>query len=157
MNGSTVLDLLKAYGAAEDALVTRGVARSNIVGDYAEHLFERAFGWNLAPKSQKWFDLDAKGMTYQVKARRLSPTNRSCEMGAMPTDETIKFDALATIVFETDFSILYAAIIPVEVLKPLRTSRHTTRPRFVFRPAHLQIRGVEVVSDELRAAQSDWT
>lgn len=158
MNEPTVRELLKAYGGAEDALIARGVARSkNIVGDYAEHLFQRAFGWNLAPKSMKAFDLASDTETYQVKARRLSPTNRSCEMGGMPIDSALGFDALASVVFEADFEILYAAIIPVETLKPLRTSRETARPRFVFRSAHLTVSGVEIVTDQLRQAQRAWS
>lgn len=158
MTEPSVRELLAAYGQADDALLQRGVARSkNIVGDYAEHLFQRAFGWELAPKSTKSFDLQSKTATYQVKARRVSPTNRSCELGAMPVDDALAFDALAAVIFEADFEILYAAIIPREVLMPLRTSRDSNRPRFVFRQACLEIPGVQVVTEHVRSAQRDWT
>ncbi|WP_147276179.1 DUF6998 domain-containing protein [Sphingomonas aracearum] len=49
------------------------------VGDYAETLFARAFGWTLEPNSRAAFDAcDASGRRYQIKARRLGPKHKNC-------------------------------------------------------------------------------
>ncbi|MDR6624095.1 hypothetical protein [Caulobacter segnis] len=151
--GAIALDLLRAYGFAIDALHERRIVRTkNIVGDYAETLFARAFDWDLSSNSNNAFDATDGVKTYQVKSRRLSPTNRSCELGGMPSDELLAFDTLAAVIFEADFSVLYAALVPVPVLTGLRTSRET-RPRFVFRRSVLDVPGVEDVTHRLRSAQ----
>ncbi|PHY20763.1 hypothetical protein [Caulobacter sp. BP25] len=152
----SALDLLRAYSAAIQALHERGIVRTkNIVGCYAETLFARAFGWELPASSNKAFDATDGMRTYQIKSRRVSASNPSCQLGDMPKDNEITFDCLAAVIFEEDFSVRYAAVVPAPVLIGLRT-RRDGRPRFIFRPAVLSVPGVEDVTERLRAAQATF-
>lgn len=152
----SALDLLRAYSAAIRALHERGIVRTkNVVGCYAETLFARAFGWELPASSNKAFDATDGVRTYQIKSRRVSASNPSCQLGDMPKDDEITFDCVAAVIFEEDFSVRYAAVVPVSVMTALRTG-HDGRPRFIFRPAVLSVPGVEEVTGRLRAAQATF-
>jgi hypothetical protein len=64
-------DLLRLYADILTALVERRVVRSRNapVGDLAEHLVATAYGGELAPRSEKSWDVRADGRLLQVKAR----------------------------------------------------------------------------------------
>ena len=66
--------LLRLQAAAVEELRRRGVVRTGNapLGDYAEHLFAKAFGWKLTVNSSVSYDAeDDEGTRYQIKARRL--------------------------------------------------------------------------------------
>ncbi|MGY4319425.1 hypothetical protein ACVWW1_008752 [Bradyrhizobium sp. JR3.5] len=74
------------HAAVSEELRRRGVIRSsnNPVGDLAEHLFCRAFGWKQAPNSMRDADAtDGAEVRYQIKGRRLTSHNRSRQLGAL--------------------------------------------------------------------------
>ncbi|NIJ42358.1 hypothetical protein FHS78_002652 [Parvibaculum indicum] len=57
-----------------EELRARGILRSanNPTGDLAEHLFCKAFGWQIASNSEKGFDATGEqGRRIQIKGRRL--------------------------------------------------------------------------------------
>lgn len=69
---SSSRDLLRNHGALLSELVARGVLRSRNapVGDLAEHLAAVVYIGELAPASEKSWDVfDAAGRTVQVKCR----------------------------------------------------------------------------------------
>lgn len=147
--------LLRAYCDAREALKRRGIVRTkNVVGDYGEYLFARAFSWALEPSSNADYDAMHDGVRYQVKARQVSAANPSRQLGDMPEDALIKFDQLGVIIFAEDFRVDCAAFVPAHVLLPLRT-RVAGKPRFIFRPALLTMEGVRDVTGLLRSAQQD--
>jgi hypothetical protein len=79
-------ELLVMHAAVSEELRRRGVIRSssNPVGDLAEHLFCRAFGWKQAPNSMRDAEAtDAAEVRYQIKGRRLTPHNNSRQLGAL--------------------------------------------------------------------------
>lgn len=79
-------ELLRPHAATTNELRRRGVVRSsnNPVGDLAEYLFCRAFGWELAPKSAKAADaVCADGKLYQIKSRRITAHNPSRQLGVL--------------------------------------------------------------------------
>lgn len=109
------LDLLRQHADALKELRRRGTIRTsnNPIGDYAETLFCRAFGWGQAPNSEK--DADAigpDGIRYQIKARRLTQHNGSRQLGALRRLPEKNFDVLAAVLFTEDFSVMRAALIP---------------------------------------------
>jgi hypothetical protein len=54
------------------------------VGDYAERICCDRFGLERRGFSEKSVDaVDAKGIRYQIKGRRLTPENRSRQLGAI--------------------------------------------------------------------------
>ena len=119
MNGMASLALLNLHAQALEELRQRGLIRSsnNPVGDYAEYLFCKAFGWEQAGNSEK--DADAvgrDGLRYQVKGRRLTRHNSSRQLGAIRRLPEKNFDILAGVLFREDFSILRAALVPYAVV-----------------------------------------
>ncbi len=109
------LDLLRQHADALKELRRRDTIRTsnNPVGDYAETLFCRAFGWEQAPNSEKDADaIGSDGTRYQIKARRLTQHNASRQLGALRRLPHKNFDILAAVLFTEDFSVMRAALIP---------------------------------------------
>jgi len=127
VSGMTTSQLLRAYGAVLAELRERGTIRSenSPVGDYAEYLASRAMGLTLVHKSSVGYDgVDELGVRYQVKARRITSWNRSRQLSAIrgmekPVDP---FDFLLGILFDADFGVARAALIPISVVRA-RASR----------------------------------
>ena len=98
-----------------DELKRRGVVRTNnnIVGDLAEKLFAEALGWTLAENSQSGYDaVSASGQTYQIKARRCAAGQNTVRFGAIREMGKEQFDYLAYVVFDENYLIRQAAILP---------------------------------------------
>ena len=113
------LDLLNLHADALDELRRRKTIRSsnNPVGDYAETLFCRAFGWEQAANSEKDADaIGSDGVRYQIKGRRLTRHNGSRQVGALRRLPEKNFDILAGVLFKEDFSVLRAALVPHAVV-----------------------------------------
>lgn len=75
-----VAALLVQYAEIMDELRDRRIVRTGNapVGRFAEHLFAKAFGWTLEANSHAGHDaVDAAGLRYQIKSRRLTPQNPS--------------------------------------------------------------------------------
>jgi len=155
MSPPTTLDLLQAYARSIDALRERGVIRTrNVVGCYAEHLFASAMEWTLERNAARGFDArDRDGQRYQIKARRITKANTSTQLGDLPPGDQHEFDAVAAVVFDEDFGVVRAALIPVSALAGLRT-KHAKRPRLHLREAVLLTPDVIDVTTVLRATQA---
>jgi hypothetical protein len=72
--GLTAKELLVLGVDANAELRRRGIIRTenNPIGDFAEHLFCRAYSWKLVDSSAKEVDaIGPDGIRYQIKARRL--------------------------------------------------------------------------------------
>jgi hypothetical protein len=79
-------ELLVMHAAVSEELRGRGVTRSsnNPVGDLAEHVFCRAFGWTQAPNSMRDAGAtDDAQVQYQIKGRRLTSHKKSRQLGAL--------------------------------------------------------------------------
>lgn len=130
--------LLEVYCALMSELRERGVVRSanNPVADYTETLVSNALELQLEKNSKAGYDAidKAKGTRYQIKGRRLTAHNASTQLSAIRNLEQRPFDVLAAVVYASDLSVLYAALIPVEVvLETARFSRHSNSHVFMFR------------------------
>jgi len=76
----TVLELLRCFANILDELKERKVVRTrnNPVADYAEWLVTQQLGLSLERSSKRGYDaIDQNGKRYQIKSRRLDPTNES--------------------------------------------------------------------------------
>ncbi|WP_374576440.1 hypothetical protein, partial [Phenylobacterium sp.] len=74
IGAASIRELLVLHGQIMDELREREIVRTGNgpVGDYAEVLFSRAFGWRLEPNSAAGYDAtDGAGVRYQIKARRV--------------------------------------------------------------------------------------
>lgn len=150
--------LLALYSAIVEELHRRGVVRStnNPVGDYAEYLTARAFGLSLVGNSSIGYDaISRDGIRYQVKSRRLTARNRSRQLSffrgfQLPGDP---FDLLVAVLFNEDFTVQRAALVPVAVVREHAVRvEYVNAWRLILRDSVWAIRGVDDVTDRIRAA-----
>jgi hypothetical protein len=150
-------ELLRLHAATADELRRRGVVRSsnNPVGDLAEYLFCRAFGWGMAPKSAKAADaICSDGKLYQIKSRRITTHNPSRQLGVLRELDGAHFDFLAAILFAEDYTVLRVAIIPhASVLTGATYVARTNSWRFLLRDTVWEWPETRDVTSDLRAVQ----
>jgi hypothetical protein len=153
-------DLLVLHAAVSEELRRRGITRSsnNPVGDLAEHLFCRAFGWKQAPNSMRDADAtDDAEVRYQIKGRRLTRHNASRQLGALRDLPKQGFDVLAAILFQEDYRVLRAALIPhARVVELAKRVERTNSWRFLLRDAVWSVADVRDVTEDLRKAEQNW-
>ena len=120
----------------------RGIVRSsnNPVADYTETLVSRALGLSLESQSQAGYDArGADGTRYQIKGRRLTAHNKSTQLSALRNLAQRPFDVLAAVAYSQDLSVLYGALIPIEVVTELsRFTAHSNSHIFMFRRSVLE-------------------
>jgi hypothetical protein len=155
---ATVIELLVIYGEIMDELRGRRVVRTgnSPVGDYAELLFAQAFDWNLEPNSAAGHDAtDARGLRYQIKARRLTARNGSRQLSAIRRLNDGTFDYLAAVLFDSSFKVLRAILIPHSLVSArAKRVEHTNSWRFILDDRVWQAPGVRDVTAELAVAAS---
>lgn len=103
------------FGATLTELRLRGVTRStnNPIADYAELLFERALRLKRAERSTKGYDaLDHGGLKYEIKARRVTAQNSSRQLSALRGLDQKHFDFLGGVLFNENFSVHRACLVP---------------------------------------------
>lgn len=152
----TVPQLLALHSGIGEELRQRGVVRSanNPTGDLAEYLFCQAFGWTQAPNSERGFDATGSDATrYQIKGRRVHRRNKSRQLSAMRDLAAGQFDFLAAVLFDDDFHIVRAALIPICVVEKRATYvAHTNSSKFMLRDDVWEEPGVQDVTKQIRTA-----
>lgn len=119
-------ELLATYAAILAELRRREVVRSNNApaGDYAEWLASRALGGTLVPPSVKSYDVELPdGRRIQVKARVVSEPPTA---GQLQTSFFRSWDfdaALLVLLRDTDYAVLRAALLPVDVVRAVARHR----------------------------------
>jgi hypothetical protein len=151
----SAIELLKLHAEVAEELRTRGITRSsnNPTGDLAEHLFCKAFGWKQSANSNAGFDATAEdGTRYQIKGRRMTRHNQSRQLGAIRKFTEGNFEFLAGALFNEDFTVFRAALIPYGVVKErVKFITHTNSHKFMLRDDVWQTPGVRNVTEELCA------
>ena len=115
----TAAELLSLHARVSDELRRRRLTRSsnNPVGDLAEYLFCKTFGWTQADKSVAHIDaIGQDGSRHQIKARRITRLNKSRQLSVLCDLKGGHFDFLTGMLFAEDYSIVRAAIIPHAVV-----------------------------------------
>jgi hypothetical protein len=125
----------------------RGVIRSGNApaGDYAELLVQRATAGELAPNSQRsWDVLTTEGQRLQVKARVVTDPKIAGER-QLSVFRSWDFDSAVIVLFDDEFRVWRAARIPVAELKAHgRFGEH--------------VRGFRIMAtDSLLDSGEDWT
>ena len=107
-----------------------------------------------APNSQRGYDaVDGDGKRYQIKGRRLHRYNRSRQLSAIRDVEG--FDALAAVLFDHQYRVSRAALIPgVVVRERLKFVGHTNSYKFMLTDDVWEDRRVRDVTGDLRAVES---
>lgn len=158
LSGLTPLELLRLNAETIVELRRQGILRTSNapLGDYAEWLFCNAFAWQAADNSSKDIDAnDAEGIRYQIKARRLIERRTSRQLGAIRRLDEANFDFLAVVLFDRNYSVLRAALIPHgQVLANAKWSKSVSAWRFILRDSVWDWDGVRDVTDALVKMQS---
>lgn len=154
LSGLTPPQLLVLHSRLADELRARGITRSsnNPTGDLAEYLFCRAFGWKQADNSQANVDaIGSDGTRYQIKGRRITRFNKSRQLSAIRDMAGSHFDFIAGVLFNEDFTVMRAALIPhATALRRSTYVEHTNSHRFLLRDSIWEDDGVRDVTIELR-------
>lgn len=155
LSGLTPPELLVLHSEVADELRRRGITRSanNPTGDLAEYLFCKAFGWTQAGNSQPNVDaIGPDGIRYQIKGRRTTRFNKSRQLSAIRDMAGSHFDYLAGVLFNENYTIMRAAVIPHAVASARATYvEHTNSHRFLLRDDIWNAADVRDVTEELRA------
>lgn len=98
-------DLLKLYAQIMEELRLRKVVRSgnNPVADYAEKISAKYLGLKLENNSNLGFDAVKRGVKYQIKSRRITPRNKSRQLGVIRNLKKKHFDYLLAVIFDENF------------------------------------------------------
>jgi hypothetical protein len=146
-------NLLKLYTELMAELRTRGIVRSsNGPGaDVAEGIVAKALSLTLNAASTAGYDgIDPHGKKVEVKCRRLTRHNKSRQLSAIRNLESAHFDFLAGVLFNEDFSVMKAALIPFQVVKDHSVFvKHTNGWKFVLRDSIWGLHGVEDITERL--------
>jgi hypothetical protein len=150
-----VMHLLRRQGEILAELRRREIVRTanGPLGDIAELLCARAFGWTLAENGASGHDAeDGEGLRYQVKARRLASPSASRQLSFIRKLPEKPFDQLVGVLFDSHFNVFRAALVPYAVVLA-RSSyvAHTNGWRFHLKNCVWAEPGVEDVTAQLRA------
>ena len=151
--------LFSLYRSIVRELKNRGVIRTENapVGDYAEYLVATALGGQLAPNSEKaWDVLGSGGEKLQVKARVVSDPPEPGQLQLSPF-RSFGFDsAVIVLLSAADYTVSQASKVPRHVVESSAVSRQHVNGKVLF--ARPEIMGHPDATDltaTLRAAQTD--
>ena len=148
--------LFSLYRAILRELKSRGVIRTENapVGDYAEYLVATALGGQMAPNSEKaWDVLGHDGEKLQVKARVVS--DPAGPVAAVPVP-FLGFDsAVIVLLSATDYAVSRASKVPRHVVESSAVYRkHVTGKVLFARPEIMSHADATDLTAALRAAQT---
>jgi len=138
-----IIELLRLQSSIIDELKERKVVRTknSPLGDYTEWLVAKALGLELQTNSKAGYDgIDKNGVRVQVKGRRITPDNKSRQLSAIRKYDEKDFDELAAIIFDENFDVIEARLIPHEVVGEYATYREHVN-------AHILILKGQILSD----------
>lgn len=122
----SVKELLNLHSSIIDELKAREIVRTknNPVGDYTEWLIAQALDLQLATNSSAGYDgVDSNGVKIQIKGRRITPNNQSRQLSAIRKLDQKDFDQLAAVIFDENYEVIDAVLIPHEVISEYASYR----------------------------------
>ena len=117
-------------------------------------MFRRAFSWKLAPNSAKGYDAeDGRGNKYEIKSRRLHRRNKSRQLS--PIRNLDGFDLLAAVLFDEEYRVSRAALVPRAVVRERsKFVEYTNSYKFVLSDDVWNDACVQDITMELQRAES---
>ncbi|RUR53185.1 DUF6998 domain-containing protein [Vreelandella populi] len=115
----TAKELLRLQASATNELLKREIVRTrnNPLGDYTEWLVAKALGLTLSSNSKAGYDgVDSQGIRVQIKGRRIFRRSKSRQLSAIRKYAGKDFDQLAAVIFDEDFEVIEAYLIPYHVV-----------------------------------------
>lgn len=156
---ATAADLFALQGTLLAELRDRGILRTNNppVGDYAEWLVAAAYGAALPANSNPSYDVVIEGFgKVQVKARVISSPEKAGQRQTSPFRSDGFDHAALVLLSDADYSVVSAALLPVEAVKERWTWRkHVNGHTLQMNGATLQHPGAVDITVELRRAAAE--
>ena len=155
LNNQSVQELLQLNAAVGAELSARNIARTsnNPLGDVAEYLFSKAYGWELEANSKAGFDATNGDLKFQIKSRRVSSRNKSRQAGDIRNLDQELFDFLAGVVFDDNYDVILGVLVPHKfVVQNSRKITHTNSHRFYLKDELVAMDGVEDITERLKKA-----
>jgi len=142
--------LLRYFADILDELKARGVirTRNNPVADYAEWLVSQRLSVTLMGNSASGYGAkSADGIRFQIKSRRLDPTNGSRQLSVIRNLPAREFDYLIGVLFDREFAVTEAYKIPHSVVAAFaKFSKHQNGHILMLQGGVLNAPGVENVT-----------
>ena len=110
-------ELIQHWADVVGLLRRRGIVRTsnNPVADIAERAAADRLGLTLETRSNRGYDgVDAAGLRYEVKSRRVTASNKSRQLSPLRGLEDRHFDFLVAVIYDQDLSLQEMWKIPVE-------------------------------------------
>ena len=124
-------------------LISRRIIRTfnNPVGDYTEWLVSSRLNYKLENNSKAGFDATSStGERIQIKGRRITPWNKSRQLSAIRNLDSKDFDTLAAVIFDEDYNVIEAKMIPQKIIHEFANYREHVN-------AHILILQGDILSD----------
>ncbi len=157
IEGLAVNELLSSFRQILHELRRRGLIRTlnAPTGDYAEFLVGRYFGVDLLGNSHRSADLVTKdGIRVQVKARIVTGAGKGERQ--LSVIRSWEFDRLAVVLFDDNYVVHRAALIPVDLVRDRSRDAPYVRGAIVFATdALFDAPGVEDMTSDLRRVAAD--
>ena len=148
-----VKELLQLQAAITKELKDRGIVRTqnNPLGDYTEWLVAKALGLELQENSKAGYDgVSGDGVRVQIKGRRVTAQNSSRQLSAIRKLEEKDFDQLAAVIYDENFNIIEALLMPHEVVSEYATYRaHVNAHILILRGKILEDPRVKDIKNEI--------
>lgn len=128
------IELLQLQASATAELKRRKIVRTNNnpLGDYTEWLVANMMDLKLAANSKSGYDaISDAGVTFQIKGHRVTPENPSRQLSAIRNYAENDFDWLIAVIFDKDFHVLNAYLVPHEVIGDYYPHRNHVNARVV--------------------------
>jgi len=153
--GLSTRDLLRVYASVLDELLARGIVRTRNapIGDVAEHVVALAYEGELAPRSEKSWDVRAAdGSLLQVKSRVLYPETLKSQVFSV--FRSFDFDACVFVLFDGRHLDIHQAVeVPREsVVLLARRSEWVAGSRIRVSANLLAAPGARDITDRARRA-----
>jgi hypothetical protein len=150
--------LFSLYRAILSELKSRGVVRTQNApaGDYAEYLVAAALGGQMAPNSEKsWDVLDNDGEKLQVKARVVSDPVQPSQLQLSPFRSFDFHFAVIVLLSAADYTVVRASKVPCGVVESAAIHRpHVNGKVLIARPQIMGHPDAIDLTAALRAVQA---
>lgn len=154
LHNLSVNELLKLQSSILEELRARKIVRTlnNPIGDYTEWLVAKALNLELANNSSAGHDaISTDGVRYQIKGRRVTPSNKSTQLGVLRNLDKNDFDILIAVIYNEGFEVRHAISIPHEVIRDYASFRsHTNGHVLLVREPLLKDPRVTDISIQLK-------
>ncbi len=150
--------LFSLYRAILSELKSRGMVRTENApaGDYAEYLVATALGGQMAPNSEKsWDVLGNNGERLQVKARVVSDPVQPGQLQLSPFRSFGIDSAVIVLLSATDYAVFRASKVPCHVVESCAIHRQHVNGKVLFaRPEVMGHPDAMDLTAALRAVQT---